>query len=641
MYFLNPSAFWGLFVLLIPILVHLFSLRRVKKVYFSNTLFLRTVEQQQKAKSNIKKFLILLSRLLALSFIVLAFAQPTLLASKEAKQTSKALYLDNSFSMQQKSAVGESLMGLALTAINNSFLSPQKQESSIFNNEGIVRGSRRMDINYASSNLKNGLSKLRTHEGFNSVNVYSDFQVSALGELASLALDTSINYKFIKLEVRNNPNLYVDSVYLANPIGVFKENELIVSVGNGGLEDVKERLIKILKDGQQLASYTQDLAAGGVMNLSVNISSNEDVFGSYEVVLDDGAVVFDNSFYFEILPLGKNRVVELGSTKTSYFQRVFANEQLFDYQWYGLDNVSSEALNKSDLIILNGLSSIPDWLINQLENLNKKVLLIPGETSNLEGYQRLLGVRLERLNNEVKNSLSTETLKLPYFEGVFNADNDRVSMPSVNVRYKINGFYETLLETNANEAFFVKSGNKPYYFFASDLVDSVTNFHKHSLFVPVMYRLSQRNSSTDLYYRFSTSLIKVRADSVSSNDLVELHGRQVYIPSYRFVGEDLILELPETLTDPGTYKVVVGTDTISSIALNHPKAESLLEAYTADELRAGLADRGNVEVESIDSSKILSQVQSEGNDRTALWKYALVLALIFVILETLLLRFAK
>ena len=76
MQFKHPEILYALFLLLIPIIVHLFQLRRFEKVPFTNVKFLKQVELQTRKSSKLKKFLILCSRLLALTGLVFAFAQP-------------------------------------------------------------------------------------------------------------------------------------------------------------------------------------------------------------------------------------------------------------------------------------------------------------------------------------------------------------------------------------------------------------------------------------------------------------------------------------------------------------------------------------------------------------------------------------
>ena len=49
--FLHPVFLYGLLLLVIPVLLHLFSLKRYKKVYFSNFNFLEALQKQKKNSS--------------------------------------------------------------------------------------------------------------------------------------------------------------------------------------------------------------------------------------------------------------------------------------------------------------------------------------------------------------------------------------------------------------------------------------------------------------------------------------------------------------------------------------------------------------------------------------------------------------
>ena len=110
MHFKHPEILYFLFLLIVPILVHLFQLRRFKKEYFTNVRFLKALSIQTRKSSKIKKWLLLSCRLLLLLFIILAFAQP-FFESKDSKNANNELYivLDNSFSMQAKGKKGELL----------------------------------------------------------------------------------------------------------------------------------------------------------------------------------------------------------------------------------------------------------------------------------------------------------------------------------------------------------------------------------------------------------------------------------------------------------------------------------------------------------------------------------------------------
>jgi len=85
MQFLYPAFLWALTALSIPIILHLFYFRRYKKVYFSNLRFLREVKEETSARNRLRNLLILLARILAMAFIILAFAQPVIPLNESLK----------------------------------------------------------------------------------------------------------------------------------------------------------------------------------------------------------------------------------------------------------------------------------------------------------------------------------------------------------------------------------------------------------------------------------------------------------------------------------------------------------------------------------------------------------------------------
>src|SRR5258706_15952530 len=102
MNFIYPGFLFALSALVIPVVIHLFNFRKFKKIYFTNVRFLREIKQDTQSRSKIKHLLILLSRILAVSFLVLAFAQPYIPATKGVVMSgirAVSVYIDNSFSM--------------------------------------------------------------------------------------------------------------------------------------------------------------------------------------------------------------------------------------------------------------------------------------------------------------------------------------------------------------------------------------------------------------------------------------------------------------------------------------------------------------------------------------------------------------
>ncbi|MEX1055622.1 MAG: BatA and WFA domain-containing protein, partial [Rhodothermales bacterium] len=114
MEFLNPLALVALAAAAIPLLIHLFNFRKPRRVDFSSLQFVRELQKTTMQRVRIKQWLLLLLRMLAIAFLVLAFARPTLTGDMATTvggraATSVAVVLDNSLSMTLRDAEGEYL----------------------------------------------------------------------------------------------------------------------------------------------------------------------------------------------------------------------------------------------------------------------------------------------------------------------------------------------------------------------------------------------------------------------------------------------------------------------------------------------------------------------------------------------------
>ena len=139
MQFKHPELLYALFLLLIPIIVHLFQFRKFQKVAFTNVAFLKEINLQTRKSSQLKKWLTLLTRLLFLTAIIFAFAQPYS-AKKSALnlKSETVIYIDNSFSMQAKGNQGELLKRAVQDIISNV---PEEENISLITNENIYRNT--------------------------------------------------------------------------------------------------------------------------------------------------------------------------------------------------------------------------------------------------------------------------------------------------------------------------------------------------------------------------------------------------------------------------------------------------------------------------------------------------------------------
>ncbi|MCX5753450.1 MAG: BatA domain-containing protein, partial [Candidatus Krumholzibacteria bacterium] len=104
MNFLNPLYLFALAAVAVPILIHIFSRRRVPEVPFSTIRFLSRSDRRSMMRINVRRLLLLLLRILAVALVALAFARPVMRGSLAALfpaggSRAACILLDRSFSM--------------------------------------------------------------------------------------------------------------------------------------------------------------------------------------------------------------------------------------------------------------------------------------------------------------------------------------------------------------------------------------------------------------------------------------------------------------------------------------------------------------------------------------------------------------
>jgi hypothetical protein len=112
MNFLNPLFLFGLAAAAIPVIIHLFTRRRPREIRFPSLEFLSEVNQSELRRLQLKQWLLLLLRALAVACIALAMARPALrgaIGATSRAATSVVVLCDQSGSMGAAGAGGGTL----------------------------------------------------------------------------------------------------------------------------------------------------------------------------------------------------------------------------------------------------------------------------------------------------------------------------------------------------------------------------------------------------------------------------------------------------------------------------------------------------------------------------------------------------
>ena len=226
MQFKHPEILYALLLLVIPIIVHLFQLRRFQKVAFTNVQFLKNITLQTRKSSQIKKWLTLFTRMLLLACVIIAFAQPYIADSNSFNTKSETvIYLDNSFSMQAKSSNGTLLNKAVQDIIENM---DEKEQITLFTNDNTFVNTTTKAIkndliqlkhspnqlSYDAVILKGKKSFSKDQNSIKNLIIISDFQQKT--EIMSMEKDSSVTFKFVQLKPENFNNIAVDTLYISN-----------------------------------------------------------------------------------------------------------------------------------------------------------------------------------------------------------------------------------------------------------------------------------------------------------------------------------------------------------------------------------------------------------------------------------------
>jgi hypothetical protein len=656
MSFNYPMFLWALTALVIPIIIHLFNFRKTIRVYFSNVKFLKQVKQETTQKRKLKQYLVLASRLLFIFFLVMAFAQPFMPAAEQlTSQRNIHIYLDNSFSMSVPVDEKVRALDAAVSYVNEIVqLFPPETRYKLLTNDfapysnSYKTGAEITDLisQIRLSPVSRTFSEIiKRIEEPGTLFWISDFQKSTLG--AEFFSDSSWQFRLVPLPYEKLSNVFVDSVFLENPYVIGGEkNTLHLRLRNDGTRTIEGLVTKLTINGMQAATATVSLQANSAAETTFDIAGNLKGYNEAELSFSDFPVSFDNQFYFTLNYSGKLRVIEIKpDSKITYVAKVYGNQQLFDFKSYAASNIDYGILEQADLVVVNGLNRIESSLNAALLNYRTKygsLLIISGDQPDIDSYKKLAGTNvLKRVDKLEMMELDRPDFQNPFFENVFEERSTALAMPRAIKLIDWGNDRSAILRFKNGQPFLSRFGNT--FLLASPLEKEVTDFYNNALFVPVMYRIAASGKRVERkpYHSLLTSLLTVPTDSLYGEEPAKLIGANELVPAQRRMGDHLLIEVPRFSVSPGFYKVTHKRDTLDVIAFNLDKKESVLDQFNGEEVKTALGGGNHISIFEATDLQTFSNEIKERYLGTPLWKYALILALFFLLAEVLLIRFLK
>lgn len=678
MQFLYPGFLFALATLAIPVIIHLFSFRRYKKIFFSNTRFLTDVQQEHRSRNRVRHWLLLALRMLALACLVLAFAHPFIPQKGTAFNPGKkyvSVYIDNSFSMSNTGSEGELLQVAKKKALEIASAYQEGDAYQLVTNDFELKHQRWV----TRSEFQRFVQEVQSAPAFRTVtdvvtrmrenfrkaetsnrNAYfiSDFQQN-MADLSSLKNDSNIRMSFIPLAAAAQNNIYIDTAWFDAPLWqIGQKNTLKVRIVNTGDNEVKDRTLSLTINGKSKSLATYSISALGSTVVPIVYTITDDGVNKGVLSIDDYPISFDNTLYFSY-PVTKTIPVLCinGASENTNITRAFAAEHSFALTNVNAGTVDYSSLNKYDFIILNELQNVSSGLGSVLKDFMTKrgnVLIVPPAADmNTASYNAFLQEMMANSYGSIVNSaagIAPLDMHNPFFANIFDEMSGNTGMPVASKYYQLSKLSNTreavLMKFTNDDAFLtaVPGGHGYMFLSAVPFTETWSSFPNHGLFLPFLYKMVFFHHFSDrLYYVIDQdNYLQVNSQADDKEKIFRLRKDSVeMIPPQRMLNGNLNLFVEGLIRSAGHYTLSnKETDEKPEVyAFNYSRKESEMKFLSDTEIKEQTA---GIKAAVLDAGSIsLSHTIKEAQAGTKIWKWFILAALLFLLGETLLTRFWK
>jgi hypothetical protein len=383
------------------------------------------------------------------------------------------------------------------------------------------------------------------------------------------------------------------------------------------------------------------------------------------IEISDYPITYDNSYYinYSVQPELNALAIYSSSYRNGgvrWLRALFSNDDYVRFDEMSLENLIISRLSEYNAIFILNVYELSSGLITELTRLadnGTTIIFFPEQDGNIVNYNEFLS----RLNaNQISRFDTTRQLlggiewKHPVYSQAFREAVNDIDFPEIKGSFIFSSttrITETPLLWFRNEAKALSTqtvNNGNLVVFSFPLSEQNVNFARHLLFVPTLYSLvinslARQKLSYTIGVDNYASLPFSASREITSYTVQNPENQQSFIPPITTSAENnLRINLSENFGKAGHYRVFSGNEEISAISLNYDRRESDLRYYNFNELTK------EVEAHNLINTKIIqnqeghfSEVFDEINTGKKLWKWFVMLALLFIATEVGIARFWK
>jgi hypothetical protein len=443
------------------------------------------------------------------------------------------------------------------------------------------------------------------------------------------------NLYFIIPEAEKTDNIAIDSVYVNQVLDNFYE--IGVKLDAFG-EDFKDIPIALYNNNKLTAKTLVNFES---KNKTINFTIPKEDFHGYVTISDNG-LEYDNNYYFSISKPEKSNVISIGEVeKSSFLSRIYTSDE-FNYSNFSLQTLDYNLIDKQDAIVLNELKEIPQALQTTLKSFAEKggnVILIPSSessTSNLNSFLANFGVFKFNTLGTTEKMITKINFSHPLFSGVFEKIVDNFQYPNTKKSFEISNSAPMILGYSDQTPFLsaIQNSVSSVYVFAGEINKVNSNFQNSPIIVPTFYNMAQNAQKAGINATIiGESKPLIMETLLSKDEIVNVkNATESFIPVQQILNNKVKLTFNDNPKDAGNFGVFNNDKLVENISFNYNRAESNLMNANPD------AASEFKEISNVDS--LFDTLQTNSTDNQ-IWKWFVILALLFVALEVLIQKFVK
>jgi len=487
----------------------------------------------------------------------------------------------------------------------------------------------------------------------------SDFQKSTSTLIDFKQEELPTYYYQAKSEMLGN--VFIDSVWFDSPVHRLNAPiKVFFRIKNQSASEVTELNINLTIDAKEKGWKSLNIAPNSYIEESINYTNTTSEIKKGKLHIKTNQLFFDDDFFFTYsINENVNILIVSNENTPKNIEQLYQLNSYYNYSTATINSIKQEDFKNKHLIILHNINSIPSGIQDQLNSSLRNgstVCFIPGENVDFTNWNSFLGQQklptfIEQTNlNAELNYFNADD---PLFNGVFEEKPSRYKYSTVSSTYTLNistsHNFVSIFNYNSSEPFllYTKQKNGRLFLQTSPLAITSTNFQNHALFAATYLRIAETSALTKkISFTIGKPSNYPLYQDLDEKDQIHLINTDLetdLIPSVinTNTSRELIFDqLYDKINSADFYKLENKNSLKDLVAFNYSRDESNIENLSSEDIQTNFSNANWINVKELQLNSN-GQIEISSLKAQEYWRILLFLALLFIAIEILLLKFWK